>query len=238
MQTFVRLEDLSVPYAASICEHLLAEDRQSTSAQSRFLDACRTHNRGELDVAQLAEVTLRLGFNNVVDAFHISRGGEPTQTRFYIDERATRHGITLTDDLLNLANGLQAQVLPLEVDARWNLVQTSWGLGLGTRLVSFEITPDKDAVDLHAPSRLRRAPITGVRDALSATRTVAAPTVGSHSPTSGRARWPSITCCRSSSCRADGTMVTFTRSGISSWPATAAIPRNATARPLRIGCPG
>ncbi len=56
-QTFVRLEDLSVLYAASICEHLLAEDRQSTSARSRFLDACRSHNRGELDAAQLGEVT-------------------------------------------------------------------------------------------------------------------------------------------------------------------------------------
>jgi len=117
-QTFVRLEDLSVPYAASICEHLLAEDRQSTSARSRFLDACRSHNRGELDAAQLADATVRLGFNNVVDAFHISRGAEPTQTRSFIDERTTRNGITLTDHLLELANGLQAQVLPLEVDAR------------------------------------------------------------------------------------------------------------------------
>ena len=117
-QTFVRLEDLSVPYAASICEHLLAEDRQSTSARSRFLEACRSRNRGELNAAQLTEVTVQLGFNNVIDAFHISRGGEPTQTRFFIDERAARHGITLTDHLLDLANGLQAQVLPLEVDAR------------------------------------------------------------------------------------------------------------------------
>jgi hypothetical protein len=61
-QTFVRLEDLSVPYAASICEHLLAEDRQSTSARSLFLEACRSRNRGELDAAQLAEVTVQLGF--------------------------------------------------------------------------------------------------------------------------------------------------------------------------------
>jgi len=41
------------------------------------------------------------------------------------------------------------------------------GLGLGTRLVAFEMTPDKDAVGLSAPSRLRRGPITGVRAALS-----------------------------------------------------------------------
>ena len=33
-QTFVRLEDLAVPYATAICEHLQVEDRQSTSAQS------------------------------------------------------------------------------------------------------------------------------------------------------------------------------------------------------------
>ncbi len=150
-QTFVPLPDHAVPYAARLCEHLQIEDRQS-----QFLDACRSRNRGELDAAQLAEVTVRLGFTNVIDAFHVSRGGQPTQTRFFVDERASRQGITLTDHLLELANGLQAKVLPREVDARWNLVQMSWGLRLGTRLVSFEMTPDQDAVDLYAPARLRR----------------------------------------------------------------------------------
>ena len=166
-QTFVPLDDLAVPYAAAICEHLRAEDRQSTSAMSRFLNACRSHNRGELDDAKLAEATVRFGFNNVIDAFHISRDGQPTQTPFFVDERTSRHGITLTDHLLELANGVQSSVLPLEVDARWNLVQTSWGLRLDARLVSFEITPDDAAVDLYVPARLHRGPITGVRDALS-----------------------------------------------------------------------
>ena len=166
-RTFVPLDDLAVPYAAAICEHLRVEDRQSTSAMSRFLDACRSRNRGELDDEQLAEVTVRLGFANVIDAFHIGRDGQPTQTPFFVDERSSRQGITLTDHLLGLANGVQSSVLPLEVDARWNLVQTSWGLGLGTRVVSAEITPDEEAVDLYLPARLRRGPITGVRDALS-----------------------------------------------------------------------
>ena len=147
--------------------NLQVEDRQSTSAQSQFLDACRSRNRGDLEAAQLAEATVRLGFANVIDAFHVSRGGQPTQTRFFVDERASRQGITLTDHLFELANGQQANVLPREVDARWNLVQLSWGLRLGTRLVSFEMAPDKDAIDLYAPAPLRRGPITGVRDALS-----------------------------------------------------------------------
>jgi hypothetical protein len=47
-QTFVRLEDLSVPYAASISEHLLAEDRQSTSARSRLRRAPITGVRDAL----------------------------------------------------------------------------------------------------------------------------------------------------------------------------------------------
>jgi len=166
-QTFVPLTELAVPYAARLCEHLQVEDRQSTAPQSRFLDACRSRNRGDLEGAQLTEATVRLGFANVIDAFHISRGGQPTQTRFFVDERASRQGITLTDHLLELANGQQAKVLPVEVDARWNLVQLSWGLRLGTPLVSFEMATDEDAVDLYAPARLRRGPITGVRAALS-----------------------------------------------------------------------
>jgi hypothetical protein len=64
--------------------------------------------------------------------------GQSTQTRSFVDERTSRQGITLTDHLLELANGQQAKVLPREVDARWNLVELSWGLRLGTRLISFE----------------------------------------------------------------------------------------------------
>ena len=134
-QTFVPLTDLAVPYAAALCEHLQVEDRQSTSARSQFLDACRSRNRGDLENAQLAEATVRLGFANVIDAFHVSRGGQPTQTRLFADERPSRPGITLTGHLLELANGQQAKVLPLEVDARWNLVQMSWGLRLAVTLV-------------------------------------------------------------------------------------------------------
>ncbi|MGD0069491.1 MAG: hypothetical protein ABSB76_39480, partial [Streptosporangiaceae bacterium] len=68
-QTFVPLPELAVPYAARLCEHLQVEDRQSTAPQSRFLDACRSRNRGDLEGAQLTEATVRLGFANVIDAF-------------------------------------------------------------------------------------------------------------------------------------------------------------------------
>lgn len=167
--TFASLADLAVPYAAALCRHLELEDKQTTSAQSRFLDACRSRSRGELDETKLIETTVRLGFQNVIDGFHVSRDGQPVEHRFFIDERSKRNGIALTDDLLALASGPHAGVLPREVEARWNLVEVSWGLGLGSRIVSFEMEPDADPDPLHlyAPRRLRRAPVIGVRDALS-----------------------------------------------------------------------
>jgi 5-methylcytosine-specific restriction endonuclease McrA len=90
------------------------------------------------------------------------------QHRFFVDERSARGGISLTDELLALATGSQAGILPREVEARWKLVEVSWGLGLGSRVVSFEMQPDADLdpLYLYAPRRLRRDPVTGVRDAL------------------------------------------------------------------------
>jgi hypothetical protein len=172
-RTFVPLRDLAVPYAQAICEHLRQQDRQNTSAGSRFLDVLRAYNRGEIDDGALVERTVERGFPEVIDAFHVMRGGEPTAHRFFIDERKARRGITLTDELLGLARGTQGAVLPKEVEARWRLVETAWGLRLGSRVVSFQMAADSEAVDLyalcalHASTDHRRSPVTGVRDALS-----------------------------------------------------------------------
>jgi 5-methylcytosine-specific restriction endonuclease McrA len=167
-QTFVTLADLAAPFAAAVCEHLKTEDRQTTSAGSRFLDTCRAYNRGEIDHGALVEQTVRLGFGNVIDAFHIARGGDLTRHRFFVDERKTRKGISLTDDMLALATARHgATVLPKEIEARWSLVESAWGLGLGTRIVSFEMRADPSADNLYAPRHLRRTPVTGVREALS-----------------------------------------------------------------------
>lgn len=70
-ESSIALEDLARPYAAHICEHLKKEDKQCTSQSSKFLDTCRSFNAGELDEATLYAITEKLGFINVLDAFHI-----------------------------------------------------------------------------------------------------------------------------------------------------------------------
>jgi hypothetical protein len=82
----VSLDELAVPFAHHVCEHLKLSDKQGTSARSQFLDACRAYNRGELTETRLIEQTARLGFNNVIDAFHVVNQGD-VPVRFFLDER-------------------------------------------------------------------------------------------------------------------------------------------------------
>jgi hypothetical protein len=68
-----------------------------------------------------------LGFNNVIDAFHVVNRGE-IPVRFFSDERKNGGGIRLTDELFRLRERLQFGNLPQEVEARWRLVETAWQL--------------------------------------------------------------------------------------------------------------
>jgi hypothetical protein len=131
----VTLEELAGPFATHLCEHLNHTDKQATSQKSRFLDACRAFNRAEIRKDELLATTARLGFNNVIDAFHIVNAA-PIQTRFFIDERDQRpRGIRLTDDLLRLNESVQFANLGPEVEARWRLVETAWSLNLARHLM-------------------------------------------------------------------------------------------------------
>jgi hypothetical protein len=138
-QTFVPLPELAVPYAAALCEHLKVEDRQSTSAQSQFLDVCRSRNRGDLDAAQLAEATVRLGSARL----------RQRHRRLPRQPRRAAHPDPLLRRRAGQPPGHHADRPPARVGQRpagqgpaargrrrWNLVQLSRGLRLGTRLMS------------------------------------------------------------------------------------------------------
>jgi hypothetical protein len=101
LSDFVTLEDLAVPFSRNICEHLLLVDRQGTFERSRFLDACRFFNAGRISDDELRDATKLLGFNNVIDAFHVVGSGD-VPTRFFIDERNSG-GIRLTESFFQIA---------------------------------------------------------------------------------------------------------------------------------------
>lgn len=161
----VTLEDLAKPFSSHICRHLKSADKQGTSAQSRFLDACRAANAGEIEQDELAETTVRLGFNNVIDAFHVV-GGDDVPHRFFLDERKQSSGLKVCDAFGFLTESDQSILLPEEVEARWRLVESAWETKISRGL----LTVGHDAADsslFMVDREKRRRPVTGAREALS-----------------------------------------------------------------------
>jgi hypothetical protein len=161
---FIRLDELAVPFSRHVAEHLARVDKQATSSSSRFLEACRQFNRGELNKEALVRQTVSLGFQNVIDAFHIvNRAAIPMQ--FFVDERKQRGGIVVTDEFLKLTQTFQFANLPLETEARWRLVETAWDLGLNPALLS--VRYDSDSSVFYVRNAIRdRIDVTSSRHAL------------------------------------------------------------------------
>jgi hypothetical protein len=165
--TSASLEELAVPFSRELCTHLQDIDTQSTSAGSRFLDACRHFNAGRITEDELVTTTALLGFNNVIDAFHVVGRAEIT-TRFFTDERQqSLRGIRFTDELLTLAAERGAgPPLQAEAESRWRLVESAWHERRATGS-SLHVAYDRPSEMIVRGMLGRRRSITWVRPSLS-----------------------------------------------------------------------
>ena len=121
------------------------EDKQITSASSGFLDAM-AHASGKTTDEELQAITVRLGFNNVVDAFQ-NLSGAMGQTPFYEKDYAYgRKELVLKDGLLGLAESNEKGGLPLEIEARWRLVETAWSLDVPVHTLEVHATSERELV--------------------------------------------------------------------------------------------
>ena len=160
----VLLEDLAVPFSAHLCRHLKHAPKQVTSSKSTFLAACAQYNAEEIGLDELRSVTVKRGFNNVLDAFHNVNNGE-IEKRFFIDERKTHKGIRLTDDFYHLTERPQFQNLIHETDARWRLLEQAWALGVSRRLIAVEYNAENQ--QLFSLNNNRRVAIASCRNSLN-----------------------------------------------------------------------
>ena len=160
----IRLDELARPFSQNICEHLRHSPKQATSTSSKFLENCLKFNDGEITQAELDAITVRLGFNNVIDAFHVVNQGVIPEA-FFVDERKNNKGIRLTDNLFTLLGDQQAGSLGPEVEARWRLVETAWDLNISRNLIS--VSYDADTQFLTTSKDHKRIDVTSCRDALN-----------------------------------------------------------------------
>jgi len=104
--------------------------------------ARRKFNVGEVKKEELLEPTVKLGFANMIDAFHVVHDGD-IDVRFFTDERKNAEkGIRLTLDLFKLRQQYQYRNLPTEVEARWRLVETAWELNLPRHVLTVAYDAD------------------------------------------------------------------------------------------------
>ncbi len=161
----ITLEELADPFSRHICEHIKHSPKQSTSSSSNFLNACVSYNNGGLSHDDLISRTKSLGFNNVIDAFHVVNQGDVPE-RFFMDERKENGGIRLTDNLFKLFDDKQSNSLQSETEARWRLVETAWDLNISRNLINIEFDAENNQLFTKRGERNRVA-VTSCRDALN-----------------------------------------------------------------------
>lgn len=161
----VTLDQLAGPYTRHLCEHLAHSPKQSTSRSSKFIDACSGFNNGEITHDALIATAVQLGFNNVLDAFHVVNQGDVPVKFFEKDFSRESKRLILTDEVFRLANSAEAGNIVQETESRWNLVETAWEQGISSSLL--RISYDELGQAFVAESGTRRKDVTSARGSLN-----------------------------------------------------------------------
>ncbi|MDA1369852.1 MAG: HNH endonuclease [Proteobacteria bacterium] len=162
--TLIRMEDLALPFALNVAQHLEHNDKQVTSKSSKFLDYCRQYNSEQIAQDELRAQAIKLGFVNVIDAFHKVSGNEVP--RFFEDKRKDEKGIILTDNFYQLLKSSQSSNFGYEVESRWRLWETAISLGISPNLIQVNADIESNELFVHNPEA-RRISISSSRDALN-----------------------------------------------------------------------
>lgn len=128
----IEIENLAIPFARNICEHLKKSEKQITTRSSTFLEACKEFNDLKISEDELRKKTVKLGFVNVIDAFHNVAGKETP--RFFVDKRSKSDAIVLTDNFYKLKESDLFGNLNRETESRWNLWETAISLNVNPTL--------------------------------------------------------------------------------------------------------
>ena len=159
----VTLEQLADPYTRHLVEHVRRHPRQTTNRSSRFMDACTGYAKGTTTYDELISSAVKLGFNNVLDAFHVVNKGDVPVRFFEKDFSGGSKRLVLTDEIFELANSGEAGNILQEIESRWNLVETAWETGVSANLLSY----DEETQRIMLDDDLRRRSVTSARGALN-----------------------------------------------------------------------
>ena len=164
-RTEITLEELAIPFSKNLCVHLKHSPKQNTNNSSQFLDICKSYNAGTVSYDELIETTVKKGFNNVIDAFHIVNN-ESLPVEFYSKDYSDKKKIILTDEIFRLQEIVFFNDFFQEAEARWNLVETAWEMGISRNLLTVQYD-EMNNLFFICNDKLRRKDVTSARHALN-----------------------------------------------------------------------
>lgn len=170
-ETEVALPDLAATYAMALVEHTALAPQASertTLGDADFLTAAADESEESRGLGRptdrLLEAAVRSMPAMVMQKFHNLPSKTQVAHRFY-DLAGSRRSriVRLTPDLIHIAQSEQAAGLRAELEARWNIVETSFTIGVGRSLIREGLAVDWTALTL--TDKRRRRPVTGVKEA-------------------------------------------------------------------------
>lgn len=165
-KTKITLDELAIPFANSIVEHLKQSDKQGNAGSSKFLEGCRSYINETISKEELYSLTERFGFINVIDAFQNVNGGMIPNQFYEKNYSRGKKEIVVTDNLLKIKELFQYRNFEQEVEARWNLVETAWNLQINPNLLEVKYDENKSLFFIES-NLMRRIDITSARDSLN-----------------------------------------------------------------------
>ncbi|RSM86371.1 HNH endonuclease [Kibdelosporangium aridum] len=168
----VRLSELAVPYAVSLVAHLADAPQapaDSAVSDTDFLTVAKGESEESMALGQPTERLLEAAQRSipimVMQKFHNLRGSTELPHRFYELVRDRRGTIVrLTPALRQVVFSEHAPSLRTELAARWNIVESSFAVGVGRTLMTEGVAVDLDRLVL--TDKRRRRSVAGVTDAV------------------------------------------------------------------------
>ncbi|MDO5708377.1 MAG: hypothetical protein Q4P31_07070 [Andreesenia angusta] len=118
----ISLKDMGKIYTNKLIRHLRVYPKQITAKSSKFLEACMDYDNGKISEDELSEITLNMGFKNVLSRFH-NLGEFKVKTRYY---KVFKGSLYLTEEMIELVQNEGYNNLMTMVESRWNEVEESW----------------------------------------------------------------------------------------------------------------
>ena len=161
--SLVKVEDIALNYALSICDHLKKNNKQHTGISNTFLEDCRKYNKRQINDEQLHESSIKNGFNYVIDAFHNVAGNK---VPLFYESMKKEKAIKVTDNFYKLLENNDKNNFSLEVNSRWRLWETAISLDIYPKLIeiSFDVN---DELLFTINKRNKRIDVTSSREALN-----------------------------------------------------------------------